>query len=84
MPRLLLLALSFTLAACAHVDPAERAEAHRSAALAAFQGADKTHGLHDARVVYDASDCAVYEGTADDGQIRQIPLKNWEGAPLCR
>lgn len=84
MTRVLLLVIPFSLAACTHMDPAEREEAHRSVELAAFQGADKTHGFRDARVVYDARQCALYQGTADDGQIRQVPLKNWEGAPLCR
>lgn len=84
MTRLPLLVLTLSLAACAHVDPAERAEAYRSAEVAAFQGADKTHGLRDARIVYDARQCASYQGTAEDGQVRTIALKDWEARPLCR
>ncbi len=87
MTRFPLLFLSLGLAACAQSGIAtvgDPVEAQRTAEVAAFQGADKTHGFRDAQVVFDSRNCAIYRGVAEDGEMRDVPLRNALGKPLCR
>lgn len=60
-----------------------RNDALPSAEVLAFQRADKRLNYRDARIEYDARGCAVYEGRATNGRVRQVPLRTARGGPIC-
>lgn len=82
----LILVPVLALAACTH--PGETTRSHGndmlpSAETTAFQAADARLNWKNARIEYDARECAVYLGTAPDGQLRSEPLLGTNGQPLC-
>ncbi len=54
-----------------------------SAEVIAFQRADARLRYRDARIEYDANNCAVYQGTAPNGRMRREPLRNQAGKAIC-
>jgi hypothetical protein len=54
-----------------------------SAEVIAFQRVDARLRYRDARIEYDADECAVYQGRARDGQVRRERLLSSSGRPLC-
>ncbi len=54
-----------------------------SAEVAAFQKMDAHLKYNNARIEHDANGCALYQGTASDGQVRQEPLRDASKKPIC-
>lgn len=54
-----------------------------SAEVKAFQRLDKRLSYRDARIEYDAKGCAVYQGRARNGRIRQEVLRDPRGRAIC-
>lgn len=54
-----------------------------SAEVTAFQKADARLKYGNARIERDANGCAVYQGTASDGQVRQELLRDASNQPIC-
>ncbi|WP_028964953.1 hypothetical protein [Sphingomonas phyllosphaerae] len=54
-----------------------------SAEVKAFQRLDKRLSYRDARIEYDAKGCAVYQGKARSGRIRQEVLRDPRGRAIC-
>ena len=85
--RFLLIALgSLCLSACAPSGPKAVSygnDALPSAEVLAFQRVDARLKYRNATIERDAANCAVYRGTASDGQVRSEPLTNEAGQPIC-
>lgn len=54
-----------------------------SAEMIAFRKVDARLHYRDARLEYDAKECAVYQGKAPNGQIRRERLLSKAGRPFC-
>ena len=54
-----------------------------SAEMIAFRKVDARLRYRDARLEYDAKECAVYQGKAPNGQIRRERLVSKAGRPFC-
>lgn len=54
-----------------------------SAEVIAFQKADSRLKYGNARIEHDDSSCALYQGTAPDGQVKREPLLDGAGKPIC-
>lgn len=54
-----------------------------SAEMIAFRKVDARLRYRDARLEYDAKECAVYQGKAPNGQIRRERLLSEAGRPFC-
>ncbi len=55
-----------------------------SAEVTAFQEADARLRYRDARIEYDARNCAVYEGIAPNGRTQRELLRNPDNTTICR
>ncbi len=51
--------------------------------MIAFRKVDARLRYRDARLEYDAKECAVYQGKAPNGQIRLERLLSEAGRPFC-
>ncbi|UQP98368.1 hypothetical protein [Xanthomonas arboricola] len=83
----ILSALALSLAACT---PPPVTKEHKiddggmsSAEVKAFERAQTRHQYTDARIEWDVTNCAVYEGTAPNGQRQQQPLTKENGERIC-
>ncbi|MBB3844603.1 hypothetical protein FHT13_002222 [Xanthomonas arboricola] len=87
MRPVLFFSLAALCASCAHTEqPKQHAygnDALPSAESVAFEKTDARLRYRDARIEWDAKQCAVYQGVAADGQIRSEALHDAEGWPLC-
>lgn len=54
-----------------------------SAEVIAFQRADARLHYRNARIEHDGRGCAVYQGTAPNGQVKRVPLLDASNRPLC-
>ncbi|MEH3105446.1 MAG: hypothetical protein PGN12_16280 [Sphingomonas phyllosphaerae] len=54
-----------------------------SAEVRAFQRVGKRLGYRDARIEYDAKGCALYQGKARNGHVRQEVLRDPRGRSIC-
>lgn len=54
-----------------------------SAEMIAFQQVDARLKYGNARIEHDDKWCAVYQGTAPDGQVKRELLLNRAGKPIC-
>jgi hypothetical protein len=54
-----------------------------SAEVTAFQKVDARLKYGNARIEHDANGCAVYQGTASDGQVRQELLRDASNQAIC-
>ncbi|MBB3812845.1 hypothetical protein GGR60_002071 [Xanthomonas arboricola] len=83
----LLSALALSLSACTGAPVAKEHKiddgALPSAEVKAFERAQARYHYKDARFEWDASNCAVYEGTAPDGKRQQQPLTKEDGSRFC-
>lgn len=55
-----------------------------SAEMTAFQTLNARLGYRDARIGYDARDCAIYQATGPDGRPYQELLRNPDNTTICR
>lgn len=55
-----------------------------SAEVTAFQALDARLAYPDARIEYDAGDCAVYAATGPDGRTYRELLRNPDNTTICR
>lgn len=54
-----------------------------SAEVTAFQKVDARLHYRDARIDYDAKECAVYQGVGPDGRVHREPLMDASRRPIC-
>lgn len=54
-----------------------------SAEVTAFQRLDARLKYRDARITYDARNCALYEGRRPGGRLRRHVLRDGRGRPIC-
>lgn len=54
-----------------------------SAEVVAFQRTDARLHYRNASIEYDAKNCAVYQGSAPNGQVRREPLRGTNGRQIC-
>lgn len=55
-----------------------------SAEVTAFKAADARLGYRDARIEYDAQNCAIYQATGPNGQVYRERLRNPDNTTICR
>ncbi|NIJ80648.1 hypothetical protein [Xanthomonas cannabis] len=81
------IALSLSLAACASNPGKEERKIDDgglpSAEVKAFERAHAQYQYKDARIEWDSTNCAVYEGAAPTGQRQQKPLTDEGGRRFC-
>lgn len=86
MKLAMVLASSFVLLGCVQSPNkivSYRNDALPSSEVIAFQAADARLKYQNARIEFDAKDCAFYQGIASDGKVRSTPLLNPQGQPIC-
>ncbi|RVV99035.1 hypothetical protein EKE94_09185 [Mesobaculum littorinae] len=54
-----------------------------SAEVTAFEQVDQRLGYENARIRYDASNCAIYQATGPNGQGYSEPLRSASGDRIC-
>lgn len=54
-----------------------------SAEVIAFKRTDARLRYRSASIEYDAKNCAVYQGSAPNGQLRREPLRGTDGRQIC-
>ncbi|WAJ26637.1 hypothetical protein [Antarcticirhabdus aurantiaca] len=55
-----------------------------SAEVTAFQAVDAHLRYRDARIEYDARNCAIYQGIGPDGRVYRELLRNPDNTTICR
>ncbi|MBB5735805.1 hypothetical protein FHT09_001504 [Xanthomonas arboricola] len=83
----ILSALALSLAACTGTPVTKEHKIDDgglpSAEVKAFERAQTQYQYKDARIEWDATNCAVYEGTAPNGRRQQQPLTKDNGERIC-
>ena len=86
MKIILPITAAILLTACAHNQQEVRGYGNDglpSAEVVAFQQMDGRLKYGNARIEHDENRCAVYQGTAPDGQVKREALLDGAGKPIC-